>query len=199
MSPSGSPSLLGSPGLPVPGAVQVRPECPGDAAAIRRVNELAFEGTAEADLVDALRSAGAITLSMVAAAGGEAKDGEATTGGEVIAHALFSPVTIDTDCGAVPALGLGPVAVQPDLQSRGVGTMLIDVCLEQLRAAGHSAVVVVGHPAYYPRFGFLPASRWGLKWEMDVPDEAFMALELCPGALAGIRGVVRYRPEFTGV
>jgi putative acetyltransferase len=167
-------------------------------AAIRRVNELAFEGTAEADLADALRSTGAITVSMVAVLGGAAADGEAT-GGEVIAHALFSPVAIETECRAVSALGLGPVAVRPDLQRQGIGTMLIDACLERLRVAGHGAVVVIGHPAYYPRFGFLPASRWGLTWEMDVPDEAFMALELHPGALAGMRGVVRYRPEFAGV
>jgi putative acetyltransferase len=202
---AGSPSSSGSPGLSVLGAVRVRPESPGDVAAIRRVNELAFEGTAEADLIDALRSAGAVTLSMVAvvgdepAIGGETADGEATTGGEVIAHALVSPVTIMTDHAQLPALGLGPVGVRPDLQGRGVGTMLIEACLEHARAAGHTAVVVVGHPGYYPRFGFLPASRWGLFWEEDVPDEAFMALELRPGALAGISGIVRCRPEFTGV
>jgi predicted N-acetyltransferase YhbS len=74
--------------------------------------------------------------------------------------------------------------------------LLISACLEQLRESGHSGVVVLGHPKYYPRFGFIPASRWGLRLEVEVPDEVFMALELCPGLLAGVCGVVRYRPEF---
>jgi putative acetyltransferase len=72
----------------------------------------------------------------------------------------------------------------------------VEACLEQLRASGRAGVVVVGHPGYYPRFGFIPASRWGLRWQADVPDEVFMALELSPGQLSEIRGVVRYRPEF---
>jgi putative acetyltransferase len=169
-------------------SVRVRLEEPADAPAIRRVNELAFEGAAEADLVDAVRAAGGIILSMVA-----------VNAGDVVAHALFSPVTIDGDRGRALALGLGPVAVRPDLQRRGIGTVLVETCLEHLRKTGHEVVVVVGHPTYYPRFGFLPASRWDLRWEEDIPDEAFMGLELRPGALAGISGVVRYRPEFAGV
>jgi putative acetyltransferase len=184
-------------------SVRVRLEEPADAPAIRRVNELAFEGAAEADLVDAVRAAGAMTLSMVAVACGKSLSGTPIDGdvvdGDVVAHALFSPVTIDGDSGRELALGLGPVAVRPDLQRRGIGTVLVETCLENLREAGHEVVVVVGHPAYYPRFGFLPASKWALRWETDIPDEAFMALELRLGALAGISGLVRYRPEFAGV
>ena len=76
--------------------------------------------------------------------------------------------------------------------------MLIEASLERLRKAGHPAVVVVGDPRYYPRFGFLRGSRWGLRWEGDASDEVFMVAELYPGALAGIRGTVRFRPEFAG-
>ena len=182
--------------LSAPIPVCVRLEEPGDVAAIRRINELAFCGVTEAELVEVLREAGAVALSMVAVADGEAVGGAAADG-ELVAHALFSPVTIAGDAGQASALGLGPVAVRPDLQRRGIGTVLIDSCLEHLKATGYEAVV--GHPAYYPRFGFLPASRWALRWEADVPDEAFMALELRAGALSGVSGVVRYRPEFAGV
>jgi putative acetyltransferase len=182
----------------VAASVRVRLEGPADAHAIRQVNELAFEGPAEAGLVDAIRAAGAMTLSMVAVTCGESLDGEVIDG-EVVAHALFTPVTIDGDEGRASALGLGPLAVRPDLQGRGIGTVLVETCLENLREAGHEVVVVVGHPGYYPRFGFLPASKWALRWEADIPDEAFMALELRPGALGGISGVVRYRSEFAGV
>jgi putative acetyltransferase len=213
-------------------SVRVRPEEPGDAAAIRRVNQSAFDGYAEADLVDALRTAGAITLSMVAVIGAEviggeevgdlgeaevstwggegagwgddsAADGEQAawgsrlTGGEVVGHALVSPVTVTTETGEAPLLGLGPVAVLPADQGQGIGTLLVETCLEQLRESRHAGIVVAGLPGYYPRFGFIPASRWGLRWEFDVPDEVFMALELTPGLLSGVRGVVRYRPEFT--
>lgn len=168
--------------------IALRLEQPEDEAAIRNVHRSAFGQQAEADLVDALREAGAGVLSMVAEAGGE-----------VVAHVLYTWVIVDTEQGEqVPLLGLAPVGVRPDRQAEGIGTRLIEASLEWLREEGYAAVVLVGHPGYYPRFGFLPASRWGLQWEVDVPDEAFMALELCPGSLAGIRGVVRFRPEFAG-
>jgi putative acetyltransferase len=165
----------------------LRHEQAPDHAAIAAVNRAAFEGPAEADLVDALRATGALTLSLVA-----------TADGELVGHIAFSPVTITGTAGAgtTSAIGLAPMAVLPSWQRRGVGTRLIAEGLERLRAAGHRAVVVLGHPAYYPRHGFSPASRFGLRWEHRAPDEAFMALELVPGALAGITGVVRYHPEF---
>lgn len=163
----------------------LREEAEGDHAGIAAVTTAAFGGPGEAGLVEALRSAGALTLSLVAVAEGE-----------VVGHVAFSPVTIVGDGGTYGAIGLAPMAVAPGWQGRGVGTRLIDEGLERLRAAGHRAVVVLGHPHYYPRFGFVPASRFGLRWEHDAPDEAFMARELVAGALAGRPGVVRYRPEF---
>jgi putative acetyltransferase len=116
--------------------------------------------------------------------------------GVVVGHILLSPVRVDTPGAQLAAVGLGPMAVLPELQRRGIGRRLIEESLERLRSLGHEAVVVVGHPQYYPRFGFMRASQLGLRWEMDCPNEAFMAMELRPGALAGRAGVVRYHPEF---
>jgi putative acetyltransferase len=165
--------------------VRIRPERPGDASALRRVNERAFAQAAEADLVDALREAGALTLSLVA-----------EVQGAIVGHIAFSPVRISGPAAERAAVGLAPMAVLPEHQRRGIGSRLVRAGLEALRDAGHGAVVVLGHPHYYPRFGFAPASRWGLRWERDCPDEAFMALELRAGALEGAGGVVRFRPEF---
>jgi len=169
--------------MPVP---RVRPEKPADRAAIHRVNSLAFARSEEADLVDALRDAGALAVSNVA-----------ELDGSIVAHVALSPVTI---AGAMLlALGLGPMAVVPGLQRGGIGRALAGAALEQARRGGWQAVVVLGHPEYYPRFGFAPASSFGLRCEYDAPDEAFMALELRPGALAGIGGLVRYHAAFGSV
>lgn len=164
--------------------VLIRPEAREDLDGIRRVNWLAFEGGPEAGMVDALRAADAVTLSMVA-----------VIGAEVVGHVLATPVTVRTDHGEEPLVGLGPVAVLPEQQGRGIGTLLIETTLELLREARHAGVVVLGHPNYYPRFGFIPAGRWSLQWDHEAPDEAFMALELSPGLLTDITGVVRFRPE----
>jgi putative acetyltransferase len=154
----------------------------GDAPAIRRVHEAAFLRAKEADIVEGLVAARAVSLSLVA-----------VQGSDVVGHILFSPVTIDNV--QVRAVGLAPMAILPAYQRQGIGSALVRAALDELRRVGHDAVVVLGHPAYYPRFGFRRASEFGLRWESDCPDEAFMALELQPGALAGRSGVVRYRPE----
>jgi putative acetyltransferase len=163
----------------------IRVEEPGDAGPIRRIYVLAFESYTEADLVDALRASGEIVLSMVALAGEE-----------LVGHALVSPAEISSEKGGTPLLALGPVAVTPAAQGRGIGTHLIASCLERLREQKHGGVVVVGEPRYYSRFGFIPASRWRMRLESSVPDVNFMALELSPGRLAGVHGVVRYQPGF---
>ena len=168
--------------------LQIRPERPGDADAIRHVNEVAFGRPAEALLVQALRAAGALTLSLVA-----------EVEGVIVGHLAFSPVQIVGAGGVRSAEGLAPLSVHPEHQQRRIGARLVVAGLELLREAGHGAVVVLGEPSYYSRFGFQPARRWGLRWELDAPEEAFMALELRTGALAGTGGVVRYRPEFAAV
>lgn len=166
----------------------IREERPEDRADVRRVNEQAFGQPGEADLVDALRAAGAVTLSMVAAAGAD-----------VIGHILFSPVALTSATRTFAAVGLGPMAVLPAWQRRGVGAALVRAGLDGLRDRGHQIVVVLGHPAYYPRFGFRRASELGIRWEHDAPDDAFMVRALTPPALEGVQGVVSYHPAFSAV
>jgi putative acetyltransferase len=157
--------------------VAVRPETHLDIPGIRRVNQLAFGSLAEVDLVDALRARQVHSLSLVA-----------SVDDEVVGHILCSPVTIHVEEQIHSAIGLGPMAILPDHQRRGIG---------DLRRAGHRVLVVLGHPDYYPRFGFTPATRYGIGCEFDVPDDVFMALELEPGALDECSGMVRYQPEFS--
>ena len=122
--------------------------------------------------MDALRDRGKTTLSLVA-----------VLQDRVVGHILFSPVAIEAGGEVTAALGLGPMAVLPAHQREGIGSLLVRAGIEECRRAGHESVVVLGHPEYYPRFGFAPASRHGLVWERPAPDEAFMALELLSGAL----------------
>ncbi len=167
----------------------IRQEQPNDIAAIRRVNEHAFDTPQEARLVDALRGAAHPFVSLVA-----------VKGDEVMGHICFTPVTIDGDGGADRlAMGLAPMAVLPEYQQRGLGSHLVRAGLDECRRLGCEIVVVLGHPAYYPRFGFGTAREKGLRSEYDVPDEAFMVMELKPGILDGVGGLVRYHEVFGGV
>src|SRR5687767_8844500 len=143
--------------------IRVRLETPADAAAIRLIHELAFSQPDEADIVDQLRRSGTDLLSLVA-----------DDAGTVLGHVLFTPAQIDVDQDFVRGMALGPMAVHPDRQRRGVGSSLISEGLQQLRNRSCPFVVVVGHPEYYPRFGFEPASRHGVSCQWSgVPDEAF--------------------------
>jgi putative acetyltransferase len=165
----------------------IRPEQPADFPAIRDVNDTAFAGSVEeGDIVEGLRAEGAVLLSLVA---------EVET--RVIAHILFSRMWIDTDDGlSTAAVALAPMAVLPDYQRNGIGGRLILSGLDLLRQRGERIVIVVGHPEYYPRFGF--SSDKAQTLESPFPPEAFMALELSPGALDGVRGKVRY-PKVFGI
>lgn len=98
-----------------------------------------------------------------------------------------------------PALALAPMAVRPEFQRRGIGSALVRAGLDSARSLGHRVVIVLGHPRYYPRFGFRPARPLGIDPPFPCRDEVFMALELVPGALVGVRGTVRYPPAFDGV
>ena len=96
-------------------------------------------------------------------------------------------------------MGLAPMAVLPGRQRQGIGSELVRAGLDECRRLGFGAIVVLGHAEYYPRFGFVPASKFGLKSEYDVPDDVFMALELIPGALRGRAGTIRYHPTFAAM
>jgi putative acetyltransferase len=165
--------------------IAIRPEGPDDATGIRRVNELAFGRSAEADLVEKLRKAGTDSVSLVA------------EDREIVGHILFTPVVIENAGQPIFGMGLGPMAVEPDRQRQGIGSQLVRRGLDILRERRCPFVVVVGHREYYPRFGFEPASRHGLvsQWE-GMPDAAFMALVLDKDRIAQTSGVARYRDEF---
>ncbi|MGB7924172.1 MAG: N-acetyltransferase [Pyrinomonadaceae bacterium] len=168
--------------------ITVRAETAEDHSAVRRVNESAFGRANEADLVDALRAAAHPYVSLVA-----------VIDDQVAGHIFFSPVSIESERPAWTAMGLAPMAVLPEHQMHGIGGRLIREGLRECLRIGHNVVVVLGHPDYYPRFGFSPARLKGLGCEYDVPDEVFMVAELEPGALAGRQGLVKYRPEFGDV
>jgi putative acetyltransferase len=163
----------------------IRPEQPEDAAAIRQIVEAAFGGADEANLVDKLRANGKVIVSLVA-----------EVEGQIVGHILFSEVSLETNPQAIKVIGLAPLAVTPAFQKQCVGTFLARVGLVACQAAGYGAAIVLGHPDYYPRFGFVPASRFGITSEYEVRDEVFMAMELQEGALADCRGLARYQAEF---
>jgi putative acetyltransferase len=160
-----------------------RPETPDDVRAIREVNVAAFPTAAEADLVDALRASDAWIegLSIVT------EDCEGT----VVGHALLTRCHVD----GTPALALAPCAVLPRVQRSGAGSAAIRAGLEAARAMGENLVLVLGHAEYYPRFGFTPASTFGIRPSFEVPDEAMMALALEPDAETP-HGTIAYPAPF---
>ena len=164
--------------------VEIRKERPDDIPVIRDVNRRAFGQDQEANIVEALRSNGAVSLSLVA-----------TVDNRVVGHVMYSPARI----GAVVGAGLGPVAVLPEHQRQGIGSQLIEVGNRQLKDTGCPFIVVIGHADYYPRFGFTPARPLGLTCEWDVPDDVFLLLVLDRGTMQHVSGMVKYRPEFSTV
>ena len=166
----------------------IRAEREADQAAIRALNVRAFGRENEARLVDGLRASTYFIpeLSLVAV---DASD--------VVGHILFSRIDIRTAEGVVPALALAPMAVLPAHQRHGIGSALIRRGLGECQRLGQRIVVVVGHPNYYPRFGFTSARAKGL--EAPFPDPVFMVQELTPGALDGVCGMVEYSPAFAAV
>ncbi len=164
--------------------IEIRKERPDDIPSVSDVNRRAFGQEQEASIVEALRSNGAVSLSLVA-----------TLDSRVVGHLMYSPARI----GELTGAGLGPVAVLPEHQRRGIGSQLIEAGNRQLQNVGCPFIVVLGHADYYPRFGFKPARPLGLTCEWDVPDDVFLVLVLDPGRMQGVSGLVRYRPEFSTV
>ena len=166
----------------------VREELPSDVLAIREVNRAAFGGDEEANLVDTLRASCFVLSSHVAVAGEI-----------VVGHILFSPLVIETAEGERAAAALAPMAVLPEWQRRGVGSALVQSGLDSCRRQAIGAVIVVGHPEYYPRFGFSAALARNLQSPYSELGDAWMALELTPSALEGVSGVVRYHEAFAAL
>lgn len=164
----------------------IRDEAERDAAAVRGLLEQAFESPVEAGIVDALRLACADRISLVA-----------EHDGDVAGHILFTPVEIVSAAGPVRGYGLAPMAVVPVLQRRGIGSGLVRAGVARVRDTGAPFVIVIGHPSYYPRFGFVPASRYGVRCQWpSIPDEAVMLLVLDHTRAGSLAGEARYRPEF---
>lgn len=166
----------------------IRPEHSEDFSTVFTIHQRAFGRPEEAELVEKLRSAADPQISLVA-----------ELNGQVVGHIFFSPVTITDGDSSFVALGLAPMAVLPELQNQGVGSLLVKAGLDAVRCMQQHLVVVLGHPEFYPRFGFEIASRKGLRCEFPAPDEAFMVIELDPDALRGRTGIVKYLPEFSAV
>jgi putative acetyltransferase len=166
--------------------VHLRSEAPADHAAVHDINVTAFGGEVEARLVALLREQAQPLVSLVA-----------EESGTLVGHIMFSPVSLQGFTELM--MGLAPMAVTPACQRQGIGSALVRAGIDRCREIGVAAIVVLGHPDFYPRFGFLPAARFGLICEYDVPAQAFMAIELGPHALRDAAGIVSYHPAFAGL
>ena len=165
--------------------ITIREEKSQDIKSTRHLNKRAFGQTQEADLVDKLRQNCDDLLSLVA-----------LIQNEVVGHILFTPVTVDGEDNMVQGMALGPMAVLPEYQRQGIGSELVRTGIEKLKKRQCPFIIVLGHAEYYPRFGFEPASRYGIRSEWEVPDDAFMILVIGEFEMRGGEALAKYRPEF---
>lgn len=165
--------------------VQIQEELPDDIPAIRELNQRAFGQDQEANIVDALRSNGGCLLSLVA-----------IVNDRLVGHIMYSPLSVGSE---ITGAALGPMAVLPEYQRQGIGSQLVEAGNQKLNDAGCPFIIVVGHPEYYPKFGFTPANAHGITCEWEVPDNAFMLLVLDQMKMQGVSGSAKYRPEFSSV
>lgn len=165
----------------------LRREKASDFHGIYLVHQAAFRQEAEGRLVEKLRKNKAYIpeLSLVA-----------IQDNLVVGHIIFSKIKISGGQKDYESLTLAPLGVLPEFQNKGIGSLLVREGLKKARELGYRSVIVLGHKNFYPRFGFVPASRWGIESPYEVPDEAFMAIELVPGGLDGISGKVKYDEAF---
>jgi putative acetyltransferase len=166
--------------------ITIREEASGDSKQMRIVIQSSFGQTEEADLVDKLCQSCPSRISLVA-----------VSEDQVVGQILFTPVTIEARERIITGMGLAPMAVLSGFHRQEIGSQLVRAGLSLIKKRKYSFVIVLGHPTYYPRFGFVPGSRYGVRSEYEnVPDEAFMILVLNQAALEGVSGVAKYRPEF---
>ena len=163
--------------------MEIREESPGDHDQISALLDLAFGGMEESGLVERLRAQGAVIAALLAA-----------EKGRILGHILFSELPVEVDDGILRAASLAPLAVVPDRQRQGIGTALVRAGLAACRERGVAAVVVLGHPEYYPRFGFSAEAARNLRAPFRGP--AFMAMEFMPDCLLGVAGTVRFAEAF---
>lgn len=166
--------------------LEISQESQTDHQAVFELHQLAFEQADESKLVDKLRQSENFIpeLSLVA-----------KSGDQLIGHILFTRIHIMGE-SSFESLALAPMGVLPSYQRTGIGSELVKKGLERAKELGEGSVIVLGHPEYYPRFGFEPASRYAVQCPFEVPDEAFMALELIEGSLKDVTGVVKYADAF---
>ena len=167
---------------------QIRASKPADRTAIYRVESAAFGQKDEADLVERLEAAGRTVFSLVA-----------EKGDEIVGHILFTSAKVAGGQIEQDIVCLAPVAVYPDHQNEGIGAALIRAGIELCQKAGHARMFVLGHPAYYPRFGFERAGKYGISYSEEAPPEAVMVMALIEGGLQGVSGVIKLAPEFGGM
>jgi putative acetyltransferase len=171
-----------------PAGLTVRLETSADQPAVARVVTDAFGQPGEARLVEVLRSEADPHISLVA-----------ERNGAIVGHVFFSPVTVEGAPNAPPLGALAPLAVAPSLQGGGIGSALVRAGLAHCSEHGWRAVFLLGEPGYYARFGFGLAAPRGLRYRSEAFDAGFQALELEPGALDGVRGLVQYPPAFASL
>lgn len=162
----------------------IRTEAPADILTVDQLLKSAFETDAEAKLVMQLRENGHRTLSLVAS----------TDDGEIIGHVMFSPVTLKGE--DYNWQGLAPLAVKEEYRGQGIAKQLVEEAFSSLLELGYPACVVLGDPAYYGRFGFVPGEQYNMQCQWDVPKGAFQVIELRSGEFEGRDGVIEYCPEF---
>lgn len=166
--------------------ITIRAEKENDHKRVYEVNKLAFQQEDESKLIEKIRKGENFIpqLSLVA-----------EVDNKIVGHILFSKIKIIGD-SVFESLALAPMAVMPDLQKQGIGSALINKGMKRAKDMGFDSIIVLGHSEYYPRFGFLRASKWNIKCPFEVPDEAFMAIELTEKVLDGKAGTVEYPDEF---
>ena len=167
--------------------ITIRSESPNDYSQISDVIYSAFEQKNEVRLVKTLRASPDFIreLSLVA-----------ILNNLIIGHILFCKIIIKSEKAEFPALALAPLAVKPEFQNQGIGSKLVEKGLEECKRLNHKIVIVLGHPKFYPKFGFKPAHDFNIVAPFDVPDESFLILELTSSALNGVSGIVEYPPAF---
>jgi len=170
--------------------ITLRKEEAKDFQNIAMVNDVAFGRKAESKLIDTLRNTKEFIPDLSAIA---------EVDGKVIGHILFYPITINEGEKKHISLALAPMSIIPAFHKKSIGKLLVIYGLQAAKNLGHKSVIVLGHPSYYPKFGFEPASKWNIKSPFPAPDEAFLAIELEKGSLEKVAGTVVYPKAFDGL